>query len=81
MDQLQTLEAMGLTLPSPAYIIGAILFGIIGLAAYIYGKRAGLSVPKWIGVALMLYPYVISETWMMYAVGTGLCAALYVYRR
>lgn len=81
MDELQTLGDVGLTLPSPAYIFGAVLFGIIGFAAYRYGKKAELPMPKWTGVALMLYPYAISETWLMYVVGAGLCVALYVYRR
>ena len=25
----------------------------------------------------MLYPYAVSETWMLYAIGAALCAALY----
>lgn len=81
MDELKTLEAMGFTLPSPAYLIGAVLFGIIGFAAYRYGKKAALPRAKWIGVALMFFPYAIAETWLMYAVGAALCVALYVYRR
>lgn len=81
MNELDTLSATGLTLPSPAYLFGAVLFGIIGYAAYRYGKKAELAIMKWIGVALMLYPYAVSETWMLYAIGTGLCAALYVYRK
>lgn len=81
MDELKTIESLGFTLPSPAYIAGAILFGIIGYAAYRYGKKASLGTFKWIGIALMLYPYVISETWLMYLVGAGLCAGLYAYRK
>lgn len=81
MDDLNTLASLGLALPSPIYLFGAILFGIVGFAAYRYGKKAGLAKPKWIGVAMMLYPYVISETWLLYAVGAGLCALLYVYRK
>lgn len=81
MDELKAAESLGFTMPSPAYIFGAVLFGIIGFAAYRYGKKAELPIPKWLGVALMLYPYAISETWMMYAVGGALCVALYVYRR
>jgi len=42
MDNLQDLQSLGLTLPSPAYIIGAIVFGIIGFAAYRYGKKASV---------------------------------------
>lgn len=81
MDDLKALESLGLTLPSPAYIIGAILFGIIGYVAYRYGKKSSLGSPKWIGIALMLYPYAISETWQLYVIGGGLCVGLYIYRK
>ena len=77
-DPLATLESMGFTLPSRAYLIGAILFSIIGYAGYRYGKKTSLRTTKWVGIALMLYPYVISETWLMYTVGAGLCIGLYV---
>jgi hypothetical protein len=56
MDELKNLQSMGLTLPSPAYLFGAILFGIIGFAAYRYGKKASDNVAKWGGMVLMLYP-------------------------
>jgi hypothetical protein len=81
MDELKTLESMGFTLPSPAYLVGVLFFGIIGFAAYRYGKKASLDTTKWIGIALMLFPYVISETWLLYAVGAGLCIGLYISRR
>ena len=77
MDELKTLESLGFTLPSPAYIAAAIVFGIIGFAAYRYGKKTAQVKVKWIGVALMLYPYVISDTWLLYVVGVGLCIGLY----
>ena len=80
MNDLNTLGALGLTLPSPAYLIGAILFGIIGMAAYRYGKKTSLGYPRWIGAGLMIYPYAISQTWLLYVVGAGLCAALYFFR-
>ena len=81
MNELKALESLGLSLPSPLYIFGALVFGIAGFAAYRYGKKAALPIPKWIGVALMLYPYAISSTWLLYAVGTGLCLGLYIYRQ
>lgn len=79
MDDLNILSAPGLTLPSPAYLLGTILFGILGLAAYRYGKKTADSTPKWIGIGLTLYPYAISQTWLLYVVGIGLCAALYFF--
>ena len=81
MDELKTLESMGLTLPSPAYLFGALLFGVIGFAAYRYGKKASLQMFKWIGVVLMLYPYAVSETWLLYLIGAALCAGLYLSHR
>ena len=81
MDDLNALQSLGFSLPSPAYLFGAIMFGFIGYAAYRYGKKASLGTAKWIGVSLMLYPYVISQTWLLYVVGGFLCFALYLYRR
>ena len=78
MDQLELLEALGLVLPSRAYLVGAVLFGIVGYLGYRHGKRSARPRTKWIGVGLMLYPSVIGETWLLYAVGAGLCAWLYV---
>jgi hypothetical protein len=80
MDSLSVLQSLGLALPSPAYIVGALLFGLIGFAAYRFGKRAGRQLTKWLGVALMLYPYVIPQTWLLYVVGALLCAALLIDR-
>ncbi len=80
MEELKTLESLGFILPSPTYIVAAIVFGIIGFAAYRYGKKSARVKVKWIGVALMLYPYVISETWLLYVVGVGLCISLYLVK-
>jgi len=80
MDNLQTLQLLGISLPSTAYIVGAVLFGLLGIAAYRYGKRAGRPRSKWLGVALMLYPYAIPQTWLLYLVGVALCAAVFIDR-
>ena len=80
MDDLNALGSLGLTLPTPAYLIGAILFGIIGIAAYRYGKKTSHSYRKWIGVSLMLYPYAVSQTWLLYVVGGGLSIAAWLDR-
>ena len=77
-DALALLESLGITLPSRAYLIGATLFSVIGYIGYRYGKKTSRQTSKWIGIALMLYPYVIWETWLMYTVGAGLCVGLYV---
>ena len=80
MNELNQLQALGLTLPSPAYIFGAIVFGLVGLGAFRFGRKNAQPLKVWIGVALMLYPYAVSLTWLLYAVGLALCAALFIER-
>ena len=81
MEELKALEALGLSMPSPAYLIGAILFGIIGYLAYRQGKKESRPSSKWLGIVMMLYPYAISETWLLYAIGACLCLGWYLSRR
>jgi hypothetical protein len=78
MDELKTLEAMGLVLPSPAYIVGALVFGIIGYIVFRRGRKTERPMLTWTGVALMLYPYAVSETWLLWVVGAGLCGWAYL---
>jgi len=80
MDNLQDLQSLGLTLPSPAYIFGVIAFSIIGFAAWRYGKKTQRKTTKWLGVALMFYPYAVSQTWLLYVAGAAMCAWLFFDR-
>lgn len=77
MDSLNQIQSLGLTLPSMAYVIGAVVFSLLGMVAYWYGKRAQKTTTKWLGVALMFYAYGVSETWQLYAVGLALCLAIW----
>lgn len=78
MDTIQTMQSMGLSMPSPAYIFGAILFGLVGMGAWRWGKVRERPRVKWIGVGLMVYPYAVSNTWLLYLIGIGLCVWLFV---
>ncbi|MBU6256989.1 MAG: hypothetical protein KGL18_11930 [Burkholderiales bacterium] len=79
MDLLSTAQSLGFQLPSPAYIIGSILFGLIGMWAFAIGKRRQQPRLRWSGVALMFYPYVIGGTLMLYVVGAALCGAVWYW--
>ncbi len=81
MDDLNSLQSLGFELPSPAYLFGAIVFGLIGLVAFRYGRKNERRLTMWLGVALMVYPYAISTTWLLYVVGAALCAGLFIERR
>ena len=65
---------------SPAALFASFLFGAIGLAGFIYGKRLVHWKPMAIGVALMAYPYFVSEIWLLYAIGAALCLGLFIFR-
>ena len=81
LDAAQSmLTAFGIDLPSPAYLFGAIVFGLVGLAAFRFGRRHGRRPTLWVGVALMLFPYAVSRTWVLYATGLALCAGLLLDR-
>ncbi len=63
-----------------AKIVACTIFGAIGFAAFLYGKKNKFSRPMIIGGALMAYPYFISGTFFLYLVGVALTAALYFWR-
>lgn len=78
MNDLSTLGSLGLEPPSIGYILGSILFGIIGVLAYRRGRKQSSPTLTWSGVALMLYPYAVSQTWLLWVVGIALCGWVYM---
>ena len=77
MNELKTLQSRGLVLPRPAYILGAVVFGLVGYVAFRRGRKTAAPVLTWTGVALMVYPYAVPQTWLLWTVGVALCAWLY----
>lgn len=67
-------------LPSTSNLFASILFSTIGFAAFVYGKKAMSWRPMAIGGALMGYTFFVSQTWLVYLLGIGLSAALFVFR-
>lgn len=77
MNEQTALGILGLELPSPAYLMGSILFGIIGYVAFRRGRRPERPALTWAGVALMAYPYAVSQIWLLWGVGSVLCCWLF----
>ena len=67
-------------MPTPAELFGSLLFGAIGLAAFLYGKKNAAPKPMVIGLVLMIFPYFVPQTWLLYGVGCALTALLFVLR-
>jgi hypothetical protein len=53
-DTITALEALGFTVPSTAYLIGIVIFGIVGYVAYRYGKKRSLPVTKFLRAVVIL---------------------------
>lgn len=60
---------IGIDLPSPAYLLGLIVFGIVGWIAWRRGRKSGRPSLQWVGLATMLYPYVVPQTWLLWLIG------------
>lgn len=67
-------------MPSPEALFAWIFFGAVGMGAFVYGKNGGKMRPMILGVALMVYPYFISQTWLLYLVGFLLTGSLFVWK-
>ncbi|MBQ0719869.1 MAG: hypothetical protein KBT88_15350 [Gammaproteobacteria bacterium] len=52
-----------------AMMLWALLFGSIGFAYFIYGKRQDHTVARYTGIALIIYPYFVANVFALVVVG------------
>ena len=64
---------------SEAWLLWGVVFGSIGLAYFVYGKKQQRFVPLLCGIALMAFPYFISNTVLLVVVGLVLSAVPYFF--
>jgi hypothetical protein len=57
-----------------------LLFGSIGLGFFIYGKKQKAVVPLVCGLALMLFPYFVSNVMLLVGIGVLLAVIPYFLR-
>jgi hypothetical protein len=67
-------------MPAPAVLFAGLIFGVIGIAAFTYGRKTAQWQKMAVGLALIAFPYFVSQTWLLYAIGLTLCGALYFWR-
>ena len=65
---------------SLATIAVAVVFGLIGFAAFRYGKKNGEARPLFLGVALMAYGYFVTNVWVSLVIGALLTLFLFFPR-
>lgn len=64
----------------PAVLMWGIVFGSIGLGFFIYGKKQKAVVPLLTGIALCVFPYFISNVYLLVFGGVVLMAVPYFVR-
>ena len=68
-----------MSFPSPGALFASLLFGAIGMGALVYARKMSAFKPAILGVALMAYPYFVSDSLVLWGVGIALTIALFVF--
>lgn len=63
-----------------SWLLWGLLFGSMGLGFFVYGKRQKAIVPLVCGLALMIFPYFVSDTIPLVGIGIMLMAVPYFVR-
>jgi hypothetical protein len=61
-------------------LLWGLLFGSIGLGFFIYGKKQRTVVPLICGLLLMIFPYFVSNTFLLVTLGAVLISVPYFFR-
>lgn len=54
------------------HLILGLIFSSIGIGYFMYGRRQSNIVARYCGIALLLYPYLVTDALLLVAVGVGL---------
>lgn len=61
-------------------LFAGLIFGSIGMGAWIYGKKRASAAHMILGAVLIAYPYFTGNLIILYGVGIILTIALFVFR-
>lgn len=65
---------------SMAWLVWGVVFSAVGLGYFMYGKRRHFPVWLWSGIALLVYPVVVSDTYVLVIVGAALMALPFIFK-
>ncbi len=65
---------------STSQLVWAMLFGSIGVGFFVYGTKQKVVMPLVTGIALLIFPYFMSNVYFMVIIGVALLALPYFFR-
>ena len=65
---------------STAQLVWGMVFGAIGFGFFLYGKRQKAVVPLMTGIALFIFPYFVTNVYVLVLLGFALMALPYFVR-
>ena len=78
MNDSTTPLFLGLVSNQTAFITGIVVFLVMGLLAFRRGKQTRRVEFTVIGLALMVFPYAVSQAWLLWSIGAALLVLLAV---
>jgi len=63
-----------------AQLMWGMLFGALGIGFFIYGKKQRVAIPLIAGMALMVFPYFVSNVYLLVIIGVALTALPFLLR-
>ena len=61
-------------------LIWGMVFGAIGFGYFLYGKKQKAVVPLLAGITLFVFPYFVSNVYLLVIIGAGLMVLPYYVR-
>jgi len=68
------------TMDNPSSLLWGVLFSSVGVGYFIYGKKQGRVVALAAGIALMVFPYFVANSFLIVLIGIVLMALPYFIR-
>jgi len=63
-----------------AWLFWGLIYGAIGLGMFVYGRKQSRVVPFVCGLALMVFPYFVSDLYLLIGGGAALILAVWFIR-
>jgi hypothetical protein len=65
-----------MAMPDPSSLFLDLVIGLVGLALFVYGRKASRGPQLVAGLLLMVYPYFVSSALQMFWIGAAIIAGL-----